>query len=58
MAREPSVRVPVFVWKEAIRMAMDFVKTAAVIVIFGFLWRYLAARQAGSKVGAAMSFIY
>jgi hypothetical protein len=39
-------------------MAMDFVKTAAAIVIFGFLWRYLSARQAGTRVGAAMAFIY
>jgi len=39
-------------------MAIDFAKTAAMIVIFGFIWRYLSARYAGSTVGGAMAFIY
>lgn len=39
-------------------MAVDFLKTAAMIILFGFLWRYLSARMSGTPTGAAMSFIY
>jgi hypothetical protein len=39
-------------------MALDFLKTAAMLIIFGFLWRYVSARQSGTRVGAAMSFVY
>jgi hypothetical protein len=39
-------------------MALDFAKTAAFFIIFGFLWRYIAARQAGTPVGSAMAFIH
>jgi hypothetical protein len=39
-------------------MAVDFLKTAAMILIFGFLWRFVAARNAGTRLGGAMSFIY
>lgn len=39
-------------------MAVDFVKTAAMVIIFGFIWRLLSARAAGTKVGGAMAFVY
>ncbi len=44
-------------------MAIDFVKTAAMIVIFGFLWNLLKARTALSgdepgRLASAMAFIY
>jgi hypothetical protein len=39
-------------------MAVDFIKTAAMIIIFGFLWRLLTARYAQSRVGEAMAFVY
>jgi hypothetical protein len=39
-------------------MIWDVAKTGAIIIIFGFFWRYLSARQAGTKTGAAMAFIY
>lgn len=39
-------------------MVFDFAKTAAFVIIFGFIWRYVSARNAGTKVGAAMSFIF
>jgi hypothetical protein len=37
---------------------VEFLQTAAFIVIFGFLWRALAAKLSDSKVGQAMAFIY
>lgn len=39
-------------------MAVDFVKTAAMIIIFGFIWRLLTARLADKRVGEAMAFVY
>jgi hypothetical protein len=38
-------------------MAVDFAKTAAMVIIFAFLWRFAAAKSAGTRLGAAMSFI-
>lgn len=37
---------------------LEFLQTAAYIVIFGFLWRTLAARLSDNKVGQAMAYIY
>lgn len=37
---------------------VEFLTTAAFIVIFGFLWRSLSARWADNNVGQAMAFIY
>ncbi|GGZ64887.1 hypothetical protein GCM10010387_67460 [Streptomyces inusitatus] len=37
---------------------IEFLETAAFIVIFGFLWRSLAARLSDNKVGQAMAYIY
>ena len=39
-------------------MAIDFLKTAAMIILFGFLWRLAATHTAGTRIGGAMSFIY
>jgi hypothetical protein len=44
-------------------MALDFTKTAAMIILFGFLWRLLTARLAATgdeagRLASAMSFIY
>lgn len=39
-------------------MALDFVKTAAMVIIFAFLWRFASARLAGTKAGQAMAFIF
>lgn len=37
---------------------VEFLSVAAYMVIFGFLWRSLAARLSDNKVGQAMAFIY
>lgn len=37
---------------------VEFLVTAAFIVIFGFLWRSLSAKWADKPVGKAMAFIY
>lgn len=37
---------------------VEFLSTAAYLVIFGFLWRSLAAKLSDNKVGQAMAFIY
>ena len=37
---------------------VEFVTTAAFIVIFGFGWRTLAAYNADNKLGQAMAYIY
>jgi hypothetical protein len=37
---------------------LEFLTTAAYIVIFGFFWRTLAARWSDNGVGKAMAFIY
>lgn len=37
---------------------VEFLAVAAYLVIFGFLWRSLAARWADNSVGQAMAFIY
>ena len=44
-------------------MALDFVKTAAMIILFGFFWRLLTGRLAASgddagRLASAMAFIY
>jgi hypothetical protein len=36
----------------------SFAAFAAMVVLFGFLWRSLAARWADNSVGQAMAFIY
>ena len=37
---------------------VEFLATAAYLVIFGFLWRSLAARWSDNPWGQAMAFIY
>lgn len=37
---------------------VEFLTTAAYLIIFGFFWRTLAARWADNSVGKAMAFIY
>jgi hypothetical protein len=37
---------------------IEFLTVAAYLVIFGFLWRSLAARWSDNNVGQAMAFIY
>jgi hypothetical protein len=37
---------------------VEFLATAAYLVIFGFLWRTYAARNPDSKWSQAMSYIY
>lgn len=37
---------------------VEFLETACFVVIFGFLWRTLAARWSDKPVGQAMAFIY
>lgn len=37
--------------------ALNFLIVAAFVVIFGFLWRSLAARLADTPTGQAMAFI-
>lgn len=37
---------------------VEFIRIAAYIVIFGALWRLIEAHQSGTRLGAAMSFIY
>ena len=38
--------------------AVDFVKTALYVIIFGFFWRTLAARWSNNAYGKAMAFIF
>jgi hypothetical protein len=38
--------------------AVDFFVVAAYMVIFGFLWRSLAARWSERPLGKAMAYIY
>lgn len=38
--------------------AMQFLITACYVIIFGFIWRTLAAHWAESNKGKAMSFIF
>lgn len=37
---------------------VDFLKTAAYVVIFGFFWRTLSARWSNNSVGQAMAYIF
>ncbi len=37
---------------------VEFFQTACYLIIFGFLWRSLAARLADTPWGKAMGFIY
>lgn len=37
---------------------VDFLTTACYLIIFGFLWRSLAARWSEKPIGQAMAFIY
>lgn len=37
---------------------VEFLTTAAYVIIFGFFWRVLAAKNAENKLGQAMAFIY
>lgn len=39
-------------------MTVDFVHVAAFIILFGFFWRLMSMKFAGTKVGAAMAFVY
>lgn len=38
--------------------ALEFFVTAAYIIVFGFLWRSLAARWSERPVGQAMAYIF
>lgn len=38
--------------------AVNFMVTAAYLVIFGFLWRSLAAKWSEKPLGKAMAYIY
>jgi len=51
-------QTPISCIGQEVGMAIDFAKTAAMVIIFGFIWRYLSARYAGTTVGGAMSFVY
>lgn len=37
---------------------VEFLSTAAYIIIFGFLWRTLASRWSDNPVGQAMAYIF
>ncbi|MFI5534706.1 hypothetical protein ACIA8O_39850 [Kitasatospora sp. NPDC051853] len=37
---------------------VEFLSTAAYVVIFGFLWRSAAAHWSDNKVGQAMAYIF
>lgn len=37
---------------------VEFLATAAYLVIFGFFWRTLSIRWSDNKVGQAMAYIY
>lgn len=37
---------------------IEFLTVACYVVIFGFIWRSLAARWADNSVGQAMAFIF
>ena len=37
---------------------LEFLQTAAFIIVFGFFWRTLAARYSDTSVGKAMAFIF
>lgn len=37
--------------------AMDFLVFVAYSIIFGFLWRYLAAMYSDRPIGKAMAFV-
>lgn len=37
---------------------VEFLAVAAYLIIFGFLWRTLAARLADKPIGQAMAYIY
>ena len=37
---------------------VEFLAVACYLVIFGFLWRTLAARLADKPIGQAMAYIY
>lgn len=37
---------------------VEFLTTACYLIIFGFLWRSLAARWSDKPIGQAMAFIY
>ena len=37
---------------------IDFIRTAAYIIIFGAIWRTVEAHRSGTPLGAGMAFIY
>lgn len=37
---------------------VEFFQVAAFIVIFGFAWRTIAAKNSDNEIGKAMAFIY
>lgn len=39
-------------------ISIDFLRIAAYIILFGVFWRLLSARLSGTRVGAAMAFVY
>jgi hypothetical protein len=38
--------------------ALDFVVVGCYVIIFGFLWRSLAAKLADKPIGKAMAYIF
>lgn len=37
---------------------IEFLSTAAMVVIFGFFWRTISYRYSETRIGQAMAFIY
>ena len=37
---------------------LEALATVSYVIIFGFLWRFTAAKLAGTPVGEAMAFIF
>jgi hypothetical protein len=37
---------------------VEFASTACYVIIFGFMWRTLAAKNSDNKVGQAMAYIF
>lgn len=37
---------------------VEFLRTAAYVIIFGAIWRLVEAHRSGTRLGAAMAFIY
>jgi hypothetical protein len=39
-------------------VSIEFLRVAAMIVLFGLIWRLLTLRAAGTTIGDAMAFVY